>query len=977
MSVSPAIPAFIQTLLDHYDEGLAILHHKTRKVVAANDYLYLNLGISKKQSTARKSELTDIFHKSDLYINQTIWKTLEQDHKATLTTSLFPQDHSKHLEVEIQLEYYQENGSSDLVILKIKDISKLLRLEKTQRALVRISQSAGASENVQELLTAFHAIIREMMPADNFFIALYNTADDLIYFPYYVDEFDQPPAPQKPSRGLTEYILRNCEPLLVTPEVFDNLVDTGEVESVGAPSIDWIGVPLVVQQRAVGVMAVQSYTEGIRYTVDDLRFLTFVAPHVASAIQKKQSEVALRKQHDFIKSIFDSSPNAILVSDLAGTIVDCNQAELELMGFADKSEAIGRNVFEFIHQEEIPEAAEELSRILRTGKSSNSEYRVNTPHGRNLVLQMAASLIYDEDHKPAYIVGIFNDITQQKLSESALRVSEERYKLASEGVNDGIWDWDLFSNHIYYSPRWKNILGYEPEELKDDPDEWFYRIHPDDLPLVQSTLEAHLGGFKSHFETEHRLRHKDGSYRWVLARGIAIKNDHNKPARIAGSLTDVTQNKLNQNQLVHQALYDKLTDLPNRALFMERLSQAIKRTKRHDQDIFAILMLDLDRFKVINESLGHLAGDQMLVEVASRLAECLRGEDTVARLGGDEFAILVNSLREPYEVVQVINRVQKEITLPVRVENQQIFSTASIGVTLSSTGYERPEDMLRDADTALYQAKNQGGNSYAIFDKLMHQEALSLLHLESDLRQALDNNQFLLYYQPIFDTLTEKVVNAEALLRWAHPQHGMIFPNQFIPLAEETGLIVPIGEWVLRTACSELNKWHLMGYHHLKISVNFSARQFQQSDLSLMVKKALLQSGIDPGSLFIEITESRSFSQLEKFETMLWELKALGVEISIDDFGTGYSSLSTIQKLPMTNLKIGQSFIANLGERKENDLITLSIIEMAHRLGLTVIAEGVETQAQRDFLLKNECVVYQGFLFCNPIPIEQWERLLK
>jgi diguanylate cyclase (GGDEF)-like protein/PAS domain S-box-containing protein len=594
-----------------------------------------------------------------------------------------------------------------------------------------------------------------------------------------------------------------------------------------------------------------------------------------------------------------------------------------------------------------------------------------------LILKISASLIKNENQQPQYIVGIFNDVTQQRTSETALKISEERYKLASEGANDGIWDWDLLANRIYYSPRWKKLLGFSPEEISDSPEEWFTRVHQDDLPNLKSNLEAHLSGLIPHFECEHRIRHSDGEFRWVLARGMAVKGEFGNPHRIAGSLTDITRQKVNEDQLVHQALYDRLTGLPNRILFIERLDQAIKRSKRHEQPTFAILLLDLDRFKIVNDSLGHRIGDQMIVEIAQRLDNCLRAEDTIARLGGDEFAILLSDLHDPYEIIQIINRIQREVNRPVLVEGNKVFTTCSIGVAMANPETESPEAMMRDADTAMYEAKAQGGDAYMIFDKIMHAKAVSLLNLETNLRQALSKGELVVYYQPIVDAFTQRVVYIEALLRWNHPQHGIVLPNQFIDLAEDTGLILPIGEWVLREACTQLKKWQAAGMRNLKVSVNFSARQFQQTDLPSMVRDALLQTQLDPASLVIEITESRNFSQFEKFETMLWELRGLGVKISIDDFGTGYSSLSTIQRLPVHTIKIGQNFISQIGIHKENDLIIQSMIEMAHRLGLSVIAEGVETEQQLSILRKFHCDMIQGFHFSKPVKANELEFFLK
>ncbi|MEN4012701.1 MAG: EAL domain-containing protein [Bellilinea sp.] len=963
---NPPLPPPIELLIRAIDEAVIVFEHQTRKVITYNHKVIELFNTERVDSDFIETLLFKRSASNDVVTSKSENIIRIRNYKTSGTYRHF----------EIRLKTLRENSTGAIGIAIIKDITQQLRWQKTQDALIRISESASSSQDLDALFVSFHQIISGLMPANNFYIALYNPLDNIISFPYYKDEFDLPPEPHPLGRGLTEYVLRRGTPLLVSPEGFEKLLAQGEVESIGAPSIDWIGVPLITHQKTIGVITVQSYTPGVRYTPEDLRFLTLVAPHVASAILIKQSEIALRKQHELVQSIFDRSPNAIIVTDLEGLYIDCNQADLEQMGAQSKSDLIGHSVFEFIHEEDLLKARKDLEKIITTGKSSNSEYRINTLDGRMLISQLSASLIFDENNLPQYIVGIITDVTQQRLSEQALKISEERYKLASEGVNDGIWDWDLLSNRVYYSPRWSKLLGFSPDELSDKPDEWLRRVHPDDLPTVKSTMEAHLSGLINHFEVEHRLLHLDGSYRWMIARGMAVRSELGNPHRIAGSLTDITRNKLNEDQLVHQALYDRLTGLPNRILFIERLDQIIKRFKRHDQITFAILLLDLDRFKIVNDSLGHHIGDFLIIEIARRLDNSLREEDTVARLGGDEFAILLTDLRDPFEVVQIANRIQREISQPVIIEQQQVFTTCSIGIALSVPDTDGPEAMMRDADTAMYEAKAKGGNSYMIFDKLMHARAVNLLNLETDLRQAMHRNELLIFFQPIFDALTQRVVNAEALVRWKHPQHGLILPNQFINLAEETGLIVPIGEWVLREACGQLKKWHNAGFKALTISVNFSARQFQQADLSSMVRDALVQSNLEPSSLYIEITESRSFFQLEKFETMLWELRGLGVKISIDDFGTGYSSLTTIQRLPVNAIKIGQDFISRLGNHNDNDLIVQSMIEMAHRLGLSVTAEGVETEAQLSHLRKYRCDMVQGFWFSEPVFATELEKLL-
>ena len=973
---NPYINPTLEALIKVIDDACAIYDISNNKILVTNDQFLHLLNISDKEHLPNSFNFPNLINDDAFQKIDPPQDNYDDYQKQVLYKTIQPFGDLPCVETVISVNTIALNDVN-LAIIIIRDVTKERRLSKTQQALVKISESVSKVEHLNDLLREFHQIISEIMPASNFYIALHDPLPDTLSFPYFVDEFDPPPSPQKSGRGLTEYILRSGDPLLVTPEVFEHLVQIGEVAEMGAPSIDWLGVPLKFDQKTIGVMATQTYTEGVRYTLDDLRFLSMVAPHVANAIHKKQSDEELRNQHDLINSIFDGSANPIIVTDLEGRLLNCNQATLNLSGFPLKENLVGRIIFSQFVDEDREEIVSDFHRLITEQVNRKTESRIYRADGEILHIETSTSLLFDEENQPVMVIFIITDLTQKYLTEKALRTSEERYKLAVMGSNDGIWDWDLESNHIYFSPRWKKILNYTEDEISNSTDEWFSRVHPDDLPTLKSALEAHLTGEIGHFESEHRLRDRDGNYLWVNARGIAVSRADGPPCRIAGSLTDITRNKHTEKQLAHEVLHDKLTGLPNRALFIDRLNQTIKRSKRHENETFAILILDLDRFKVVNDSLGHLAGDKMLMKVSQRLETSLRMEDTVARLGGDEYAILINDMRDPFEVIQIANRIQKELAAPANIDGQMVYSTASIGITLSSTGYELADDMLRDADTAMYQAKGQGGNSYVIFDRFMHAQAVTLLHMETDLRQALESDQFELYYQPIFDTKNHQVVNAEALIRWNHPQQGLIYPGQFITIAEDTGMIVPIGDWVLQSACNQLRKWQDMGYHNLKVSINFSARQFQQNDLSAKVARIIDKAGIDAANLFIEITESRNYAQLEKFESMLWDLKRIGIKVSIDDFGTGYSSLSIVQRLPLNVLKIGQSFISNLGSQRENDQITQSIIEMAHRLDFSVIAEGVETEEQLRFLKKHQCDMIQGFLFSKPIQVPNFTALLE
>jgi diguanylate cyclase (GGDEF)-like protein/PAS domain S-box-containing protein len=555
-----------------------------------------------------------------------------------------------------------------------------------------------------------------------------------------------------------------------------------------------------------------------------------------------------------------------------------------------------------------------------------------------------------------------------KLAEDARRDGEERFMLAVTGSKDGIWDWDLRTDSIFFSGRWKSMLGYEEDEIGSTPDEWLKRIHPEDLAQVQSSISAHLEGLDPHFESEHRVLHRDGTYRWMLSRALAIRDAQGKAYRMAGSQADITTVKVT----------DTLTGLPNRALFLDRLTCLYGRATRQKDLKFAILFLDVDRFKVVNDSLGHLVGDQLLIAFSQRLQQSLRSTDaitrlhvthTLARLGGDEFTVVLDDLENEADAVAVAERVMRGLREPFNIGGNELYVGVSIGVALNTTGGENPEDLLANADIAMYCAKNDGRNRIQLYGPEMRASAMARMQLETEMRRGIERGEFQNWYQLIVDLDTGEINGLEALLRWNHPTRGMIQPTEFIPVAEETGLIIPIGTAVLREACRDL--WCLQQVYPsptpLSISVNLSCRQFTQPDLVEQIESILLETGLAATSLKLEITETMVMDDPEAAKTMLRRLKALGVKLEIDDFGTGYSSLSYLRSYPLDTLKIDRSFISDMENDTEKAEITRTITTLAQNLGLEVIAEGIESEEQRVFLKKMGCKYGQGYYFCRPL----------
>ena len=564
-----------------------------------------------------------------------------------------------------------------------------------------------------------------------------------------------------------------------------------------------------------------------------------------------------------------------------------------------------------------------------------------------------------------------------KRAENALRESEERYALAARGANDGLWDWNLVANIIYFSPRWKATLGYQDHEIGSSPEEWFSRIHESDRDLVKVRIEDHQNGDVPHFESEIRMLHKDGTYRWMLSRGVIKRDENGKPLRMAGSQTDITEGKV----------ADPLTGLPNRLFFVERLLRLIEQRKRRTDALFAVLFLDLDGFKMINDRLGHIVGDKLLISVSKRLLNCLRSNDlvvradepfTVARLGGDEFAILLDYLNSADDAKAVADRLMQELNRPFEMDEKEIYTTVSIGIALSSSGYLYPEEFLRDADTAMYRAKSTGKARSEIFDADMRATITSRMQLETDLRHALDRKEFRNVYQPIVLLATGQVAGFEALLRWQHPERGLLGPNEFIPVAEETGLIRELGWWNLREACRQIGEWknRLSGFSEFIMSVNLSVKQFQQLNLVGDIRKLLQELSIPAETLQLELTESSVMTDPHTAILMLEQIKALGICLAIDDFGTGYSSLSYLHRFPLNTVKIDRSITSTMGNGGDGIQIVKTIMPLASNLGFDVVAAGVETQEQVRLLKELKCKYAQGYYFSKPLTAEAAEEFL-
>jgi diguanylate cyclase (GGDEF)-like protein/PAS domain S-box-containing protein len=578
--------------------------------------------------------------------------------------------------------------------------------------------------------------------------------------------------------------------------------------------------------------------------------------------------------------------------------------------------------------------------------------------------------------KTAAIEELSQAVAKEQEAEAALLVSRERYAAAIRGANDGIWDWDVTSGSFFGSSTFRSLLGLTDDEPLLSMETWLVRVEPEDVERVRLEIDLHLRGLTPHFESEHRLAVGRGETRWMLARGQTLCDDDGAPYRMAGSLTDISDRKRNEEQLLRSALYDELTGLPNRNLFLDRLHFVQRRRERHSEYAYAVLFLDLDRFKTVNEAFGRAAGDLLLQEASARLSGLPGPSDTLARLGGDEFAILLDDEDDPAEAERMAARVVEALDRPFDVERRHVMLTGSVGIALSGAADCTPEELLRDAETAMFRAKEAGRARYEVFDALMHATALHALQTEEELRSALSRGELEPFFQPIVSLETGRIVSCEALVRWNHPTRGLLGPGEFVAVAEDTGLIVPMGRVVLEAACARCKAWNDAGSPDLTVAVNISARQFAQPGLLETVREVLRDTGLAPDRLTLELTESVVMSDPVGAQAVLTEMNESGVRLALDDFGTGHSSLAYLRRFPFDTLKVDRSFVMDLPNDAEGVTVVEAVVGLAHSLGKSVTAEGVETLEQCAFLRGLGCDSIQGFLVSRPVPATEFEALL-
>lgn len=687
--------------------------------------------------------------------------------------------------------------------------------------------------------------------------------------------------------------------------------------------------------------------------------------------ERKQAEEALRESENQYRDLFENANDLIYTHDLKGNFTSLNRAGERITGYL-REEAVNLNLRDVVAPGSLEATRKMTARKLTEDIPTTYEIDIIAKDGRQVSLELSTRLI-KEKGVPIGVQGIGRDITERRRTEEALKTSERRFRQLGEGIFHQVWTARPDGRLDYVNARTLEYFNIPESELLGDS--WHSVVHPDDLEesVKRWTHCIKTGEF---YETEFRLRRHDGTYRWHKARANAGYDAEGRIVKWFGTNTDIDDQKQSEAMLNYYAHHDPLTDLPNRAEFMNHLRAAIERAEDNPKTHFAVLFLDLDRFKVINDSLGHVVGDKLLKSIGERLRTHVRPGDIVARLGGDEFTILLNRTGDQDEVVQVAERVQRNLSKPFQIDSYEVFTTASIGIIISDEIMRRPEDFLRDADSAMYRAKEAGKARYEIFDREMHVRNMNLLRVETDLRHAVERKEFSVLYQPIVELDGGAVSEFEALIRWRHPEHGLVAPSEFIEVAEETGMIISMGRWILEESCRQIAEWQEIAGNQLSISVNLSAKQLMHPSLTGQIRNILEQTGLSPRQLKLEVTESTVMEHSDRALSVLNELDELGVLLSTDDFGTGYSSLSYLQRFPFDRLKIDRTFIDKMDCDEKSAAIVKTILMLGDNLGLDVVAEGIETESQLEMLRALGCRRGQGYLFSRPVDKIEAEKLL-
>jgi diguanylate cyclase (GGDEF)-like protein len=831
-----------------------------------------------------------------------------------------------------------------------RSVTRLEQAERLQRALYAIADQANSGRDMPEMLRAMHEIVGSLMYAENFYIVLYDRGSDGVRFAYFVDvaDADVPSNQSEPLdnfRGsLTWHLLRRGRALMGTPAELEAQI--GEpFAQFGPPSVDWLGVPLVRGSEVVGGIVVQSYTESARFGEEDRALLAYVAQHILTALEHKQT-----------------------LTDLERHVAERTDA------LREANVVLQQQVIERQRGEHLQAALFRIAELANTTDSLDEFYEsVHRVVGSLLYARNFYIALLDESHRELlfpYSVDEFDPLRMPRalgsgLTEYVLKTGTalladrdgiERLQTTGEVVSYGTLSSCWLGVPLICADRTVGVLA-----VQSYADDHRYTLRDQELLTFVSYHIANALERKRHAES---LKHAYAELEQRVAERTAELAAANRELR-----GEIERRERIERQLKHETLHDALTGLPNRALLLDRLAGALARYVRDPRRLFAVLFLDLDRFKIINDSVGHLLGDELLEEVGRRIADCLEPRDVVARLGGDEFAVLLSDIENDEDATQSAQRLIDVLNAPIRLANKEVFTSASIGIAVAAPRYRKAEELLRDADVAMYRAKGEGRHRYALFDETLHRDALHLLELEGDLRRAVTRQEFEPYFQPIQRLADGQVLGYEALLRWHHPQRGVLIPDAFLSIAEESGISEQIDWLIFERVCTVAPALIASGAF---VSINLSGRHFHSPDLGGRLLDLFTAHALPPQSVRVEVTEHVLLDNPALVKRTLQKLRGAGVTIALDDFGTGYSSLSYLHQFPLQALKIDRSFVSELTTSTGSGAVVRAILALAGSLGMQVIAEGIETDEQRDALLKLGCELGQGFLLGQPQPVNRW-----
>jgi diguanylate cyclase (GGDEF)-like protein/PAS domain S-box-containing protein len=687
--------------------------------------------------------------------------------------------------------------------------------------------------------------------------------------------------------------------------------------------------------------------------------------------ERQHYEQALHARESEMRIITDNIPALVAYYDENLVCRYANKPYAEFFG-SGSQDIVGKRLAEIVGVRNYRDIKDQFTRVLLgTPVTYQRAHQFDNDDIRHIEVRLIPDTTEEGKIRGCY--DLCDDITESLHADAALKESERQFRQLTNNIPEVFRISSADQRKLFYvSPAYEKIWGRPVEELMANPSLWFDAVHPDDRDRTKLAAER---AAEEAYDEEYRIVRPDGSVRWVHEKAFPVSGESGRVDRIAGTAEDVTERKHIESRLLHLTHHDPLTDLPNRVLLNDRLVQALAQAKRNGW-IAAAMFLGLDHFKMINETLGHGAGDELVREVSGRIVNAVRLADTVGRFGGDEFVVILSHLHDIEDASLVAKKILDSLAQPLMLGNQEVFVTVSIGISLFPSDSDEPAALLRNADAAMYRAKDMGRNNFQFYTAEMNARTHQRLRLESSLRRAIERHEFVLYYQPKAGIRTGEITGVEALIRWNHPERGIVTPSEFIPLLEDTGLIVAVGEWVLQSACAQARQWQDAGLGPIRIAVNSSAREFQQRDFGAVLARIAREAGIDPALIEVEITESLLMKDPAGTAAMLQQIREMGVRITIDDFGTGYSSLSYLTRFPLSAVKIDRSFVTNITNDTGSASIARAVINLAHILGMKVIAEGVETEGQLGFLRANGCDELQGYLLSKPIDAEACTRLL-